>query len=137
MKNRLNRLNNIAKHILTSAPDSTKSWFLQVKKLCSQYNLPHPISLLDNPYQKEPFKILVSNKVLDYWQTKLRNHSQLLPSLSMFHPEYMSLKTPHPLLTTAGSNPFQVNKCELKDCADIGLSTRLVPVNCVSTVMDQ
>ena len=105
-----NILNDIARHILTTAPDSTKSWFLQVKKLCAQYNLPHPITLLDNPYDKETFKTLVSNAILDFWQTRYRNLSSLLPSLSMFHPEYMSLKTPHPLLTTVGSNPFQINK---------------------------
>ena len=61
-----NILNNIARHILIAATDSTKSWFLQVKKLCTQYNLPHPITLLDNPYDKETFKTLVSNQILDF-----------------------------------------------------------------------
>ena len=86
-----NILNKIARQILITAPDSTKSWFIQVKNLCTLYKLPHPITLLDNPYDKEVFKTLVHNQILDFWQTKLRDQAKSLPSLVNFHPEYMSV----------------------------------------------
>ena len=105
-----NILNKIAKQILTSAPDSAKSWFIQIKKLCSQYKLPHPITLLEQPLTKLAFKELVSFHILDFWTSKLRNDAEHLSSLTMFQPQYMSLLKPHPILSTCGNNPFQVNK---------------------------
>ena len=62
-----NILHQVAEYILTCLPDSTKSWFLQVKKLCTLYGLPHPLLLLADPPPKESFSKLVKLNVLDYW----------------------------------------------------------------------
>jgi hypothetical protein len=51
-----NILHKTAKYILTRLPDSTKSWFIQIKKLCYQYNLLHPLQLLASPPTKLDFK---------------------------------------------------------------------------------
>ena len=37
---------------LSSDPDSSSSWFVQVRKLCAQYGLPSPLSLLSSPPSK-------------------------------------------------------------------------------------
>ena len=42
-------------------------------------------------------------------EVKLRKEAAVLPSLEYFHPEYMSLVSPHPILKTAGSSPYQVS----------------------------
>ena len=41
---------------------------------------------------------------------KLRGEASLLSSLVHFKPEYMSLTKPHPIWSTAGSNPYEVSK---------------------------
>ena len=105
-----NILHKMAEYILTSLPDSTKSWFMQIKNLCFQYNLPHPLLLLTDPPEKQHFKKTVKLNVLDFWQAKLRTDVSLLPSLKYFKPEYMSLDKPHPLWSTCGSNSYELNK---------------------------
>ena len=96
--------------MLTAAKPSSSSWFLQVRDLCLQYSLPHPLSLLQNPIPKAKFKSLTKQAVLCYWQERLRADAASLVSLSFFHPLFMSLSKPHPLWTTASSNPYEVNK---------------------------
>ena len=67
------------------------------------------MTLLDKPLTKDEFKNLSKQKVADYWQAKLRNQAKELKSLKYFHPEFMSLFHPHPLLTTAESS-YDTNK---------------------------
>ena len=105
-----NILNRIAKYILTTSRDSSNSWFIQVRNLCQQYNLTHPLSLLNSPMSKHSAKRLFKTKVVDYWQTKLRNEASCLDSLIYFKPQFMSLLTPHPLWSTCGSNSYEVCK---------------------------
>ena len=66
--------------------------------------------LLDNQPTKEQFKKLAKTHVHDFWETKLRVDAAALPSLEYFRPSFMSLDKPHPLWTTAGSSPYEVNK---------------------------
>ena len=105
-------LNVLANQVLlTSSPSS---WFTQVRNLMLKYHLPHPLLLLDSPPTKEAFKALVKSKVVDYWEQKLRSEAAFLPSLIYFHPEYMSLTSPHRLWTTAGSNSYEVAKARIQ-----------------------
>ena len=70
----------------------------------------HPLHLLQNPPTKDSFKKLVKSRVLDYWEKKLRTEAFFLPSLRYFHPNFMSLSTPHWLWRCAGSNVYEVSK---------------------------
>ena len=103
-------------HALVLAKQSTKSWFHQIRNLCLQYNLPHPLQLLDFPPSKSEFKRLVKARILDYWEANLRALAapEKLPSLKYFHPHHMSLSKPHPLWLTAGSSPYEVNKASVQ-----------------------
>ena len=105
-----NILHQIAKYILTTLNDKSKSWFFHIKTLTQLYQLPHPLVLLHNPLSKTSFKSLVKSKVCDYWEDKLRKLALPLTSLRYFHPNFMSLLKPHPLWTTCGSNSFEVSK---------------------------
>ena len=78
------------------------------------YQLPHPLTILDNPPTKVSFKKLVKAKIHDYWEKKLRAEAALLPSLKYFNPQFMSLSRPHKLWTTAGNNPFEVAKARVQ-----------------------
>ena len=50
-----NILHKFANFVFTSLPDSCPSWFKQIKTLCYQYDLPHPILLLQTPPIKSTF----------------------------------------------------------------------------------
>ena len=105
-----NPLNIHAQNMLTCSKSSSKSWFLLVRDICLMYELPHPLTILEDPPSKENFKKLCKAKVVSYWETKLRGESSLLPSLKYFHPQYMYLTKPHPIWLTAGSNPYELSK---------------------------
>ena len=107
-------LNQQAWQVLLTSPSSSKSWFMQLRNLLLQYQLPHPLKLLDSPPSKEAFKKLVKAKVLDYWETKFRAEASFLPSLVYFHPQYLSLKTTHRLWTAAGPKSYEVAKARIQ-----------------------
>ena len=77
--------------------------------LCKQYGLPHPLTLLQKPFEKTTFKSLIKLKISDYWQTQYRKKSADLSSLRYFKPDFMSLLKPHPILKTV-SHSYDVNK---------------------------
>ena len=105
-----NILNKVGFNLLQSPTLSTKSWFQQIRSLCAQYLLPDPLCLLDDPLPKAVFKLLVKKQVLNYWEETLRSEAEdpKYSSLTFFKPRFMSLSSPHPLWTTAGSSPAKV-----------------------------
>ena len=105
-------VHNIATYQLSSAKPSSGSWFLQVRDLFVKYTLPSPLTLLDCPMTKLSYKKLVKSKVIDFWETHLREEAANLREnpLRYFKAEYMSLTKPHPIWLTCGSNPFEVHK---------------------------
>ena len=91
---------------------SPNSWFHQVRNLCLQYQLPHPLTLLTppTPLSKDAFKRLAKKQIVSYWGDKLRHEASLLPSLRFFKPHFMSITSPHPLFLSAGSSAYEVTK---------------------------
>ena len=110
-----NILNKVAADLLSSSL-STKSWFHQIRSLCIRYHLPDPLHLLEDPLPKAPFKLLVKKQVLNYWEEALRSEAEdpRYTSLSYFKPRFMSLSSPHPLWTTAGSSPAIVSMATIQ-----------------------
>ena len=74
-------------------------------KWCLLYHLPHPQELLFSPTQKLSFKRMVKKSIINYWEILLRAEASSKSSLQFFNPSYMSIASPHPVLTTAGSYP--------------------------------
>ena len=105
-------LHDQAIQVLLTSPSSSGSWFLQVRNLMLQYQLPHPLLLLTNPPNKKSCKHLIKSKVLDFWETKLR--ASFLPSLPYFQPQYLSLNSPHRLWTSAGVKSYEVAKARVQ-----------------------
>ena len=106
----LNPLNIHARNVFTNAKSSSKSWFLKIRDICLLYQLPHPLTILDSVPNKVSYKKLMKSKITDFWEVKLRGEASLLSSLLNFKPEFMSLTKPHPIWTTAGSNPYEISK---------------------------
>ena len=105
-----NILHKIAMNKISSEPDSSSSWFVQVRHLCTQYGLQSPLSLLLNPPTKHTFKSMVKSKITFFWNNKYEAEAQTRTSLEFFKPKFMSLLKPHPLWTTSKCNPFESNK---------------------------
>ena len=103
-----NILNTHARNIFSSSTPSMKSWFFQIREICLSYSLPHPLVLLTNPLTKQQFKKITKSAVVDYWEQKLRAEATNLSSLQFFSPSFMTLVSPHPIWTTAGSSPSKV-----------------------------
>ena len=103
-------LHTHAHYVLTCSPRSAKSWFQQVRDICLQYSLPHPLELLQHPPSKHSFKTLVKRQVTDYWENLLRKETIGLTSLFLFHTSHLSLQQPSLLWLTAGSNSFECSK---------------------------
>ena len=107
-------LHQHAVQVLLTLPATAQSWFIQVRNLHLQYQLPHPLELLETPPTKTGFKKLAKSKVIDYWEQRLRSEASFLPSLTYFHPQFLSLTTPHKLWSTAGQNIYEVSKAKIQ-----------------------
>ena len=109
-----NVLHQHAKNIFTAATISKGSWFHQIRKWCLMYNLPHPSVILASLPDKISWKKLVKSKVLDYWETILRNEASQLRSLNFFKPEYMNISNVHPMFYFAGHSPINIAKASIQ-----------------------
>ena len=111
-----NILNKVAHYVLTCLPENSHSWFTQITKICYQYSLPTPLLLLTNPPSQDDFKHTVKQKVLDFWQSKLRMDAKKLEnsSLAFFKPAFMPLSRPHLLWTTCHGNSYELNKATIQ-----------------------
>ena len=103
-------LHKRAQYALTYLPPSSRSWFQQVRNLCLQYGLPHPLTLLENPMSKEKFKKLVKQKVTEYWHDVLATESFNLDSLRFFDFSSASLSQAHPIWTGSVGNSYECCK---------------------------
>ena len=100
-------LHQYSLQVLTKSKSSDKSWFTAIRDLCLQYNLSHPVVLLQSELTKDQLKLKVKKAVINFWETKLRSEAATLPSLQYFHPQFMSLCSTHPILMLAGPSPYQ------------------------------
>ena len=103
-------LHQHARYILTVY--SAGSWFHQIRDVCIQYKLPHPLSLLSDPVPKLRFKKLVKLKVTEYWQHRLATecNSPDMSSLQHFNPYKASLLHPHPMWTSSAGSCYETAK---------------------------
>ena len=99
-----------AEYALTSLTQSSKSWLLQVRALCLQYGLPHPLDLLKSPLSKGKFTSMDKAKVTEYWQQVLSREDLCLSSLGYLNPMTASLSHPHPIWASSVGNSYGISK---------------------------
>lgn len=105
-----NPLNKHAKFILTQVSASARSWFHIIRDLCLQYNLPHPLTLLECPPTKEAFKKEVKLRITEYWLHILQSEAASMKSLVYFDPYVHSLSSPSMIWLSAQSTPIETSK---------------------------
>ena len=103
-----NILNRIGRHALLTAVN-LHSWFIQVRRISAQYQLPDPLLVLQLPPTKAKWKSQCRSMVLDYWEKKYRGEALLLSSLVHFKPQFFSLSKTHNTFSTAGSS-YEVDR---------------------------
>ena len=105
-------------HILSSPSPpvrtASKIWFLQVRMLSLQYNLPDPLEVLRSAPSKQQWKTAVSRQVNSFWRTKLLLAAEELPSLAHLRLTHMSLSRPSPLLTSCSASQNEVQKATVQ-----------------------
>ena len=99
-----------ANYALTALPPSAKSWFGQIRDICIQYALPHPLLLLENPPSKPSFKKNVKLRITEFWQGKLAAEASTLSSLRHLNPRMFSLLSPHPIWKASAGNAYECTK---------------------------
>ena len=103
-----NLLHRIGLSALTLARPSAKSWFVMVRNLCIQYDLPHPLILLEYPISSLQFKSMCKLKVREYWHKFLSDRSRNL-ALPYLKVDFLTLTRPHPIWTSVDpGNSYQV-----------------------------
>ena len=106
----LNILASHAVNVLSSATASSKSWFWKLRQLCLQYSLPHPSTWLTEQPSKLQVKTAARAAVHEYWRNRLLTQADSLVSLTYVKAEFLSLVKCHPLYTSCGSSPWEVEK---------------------------
>ena len=106
-------LNSMAVRTIIEAKPAARSWFQDIRDLCIQYNLPHPLTLLQSPLPKLLFKNLCQKRVKEYWHSKLSQEATL-PSLEFLQPEFLSLTKPHPIWRSLDGNPYQAKAAKIQ-----------------------
>ena len=108
-----NTLKSVQTKILIEAKPAANFWIQQVRDICIQYQLPHPLQLFSSPMKKERFKTLCKQRVSEYWHRKL-THQADFPSLSFLQPDFLSLSSPHPIFTSLDGNPYQAKAARIQ-----------------------
>ena len=105
-------------HILSSPPPpvrtAAKLWFLQVRALCLQYDLPDPQEVLQSAPSKFHWKAIVSRQINSHWRQKLLRAAAELPSIAHLRLTHMSLTSPSTLLTSCSSSQYEVQKATVQ-----------------------
>ena len=109
-----NILRSIALDMLVEAKTTCYSWFQQIRNICVQYQLPHPLTILENPPSKGVFKKLCKLKVVEYWRNEFQLKAAKLDSLKYFKPAFLSLTSPHPIFTSLKGNPYENQKAKIQ-----------------------
>ena len=78
-----NILHQIAITKLSSEPDNSTSWFVNLRHLCNLYGLPSSLSLLASPPSKGCFKNLVNCQVIDHWKKHYEDEAAEKVSLKL------------------------------------------------------
>ena len=105
-------LHQHGRYVLTVLNSSCKSWFFQIQNICLQYNLPHPLALLQSDMTKEKFKSLVKRQVRKYWTDRFSQDTfdGKLKSLKYFHVSSCQIGKPHYLWVFSKTHPFESAK---------------------------
>ena len=92
----------------------SKSWFVYVGPILSQYNLPSTIDLLNTEISKEAWKQTVDKHVSAYWVDKIKLEASEKSSLKFLNTQNYKIGEVHYLWKNAGFNLMAIKKAGFK-----------------------
>lgn len=104
----------IAERQLAMKSSKSKSWFIEVNKLLSKYNLPSAHDLLVVPPSKLQWKNTVHAAVYNYWNDALRAEAEQKVSLKYLNIDNCRLGTIHQVWSTVHPHQRDVSRATIK-----------------------
>ena len=92
----------------------SKSWFVYVGPILSQYNLPGTIDLLHTEIFKKAWKQTVDKHVSAYWVDKIKLEASEKSSLKFLNTQNYKIGEVHYLWKNAGFNLIAIKKADFK-----------------------
>ncbi|VDH95017.1 Hypothetical predicted protein [Mytilus galloprovincialis] len=108
---------------LATKSKSSNSWFIMVKSILEQYDLPSCYDLLQNPPGKLTWKELVKRTVNSYWDNKLKLEAASKSSLKYVDIDRLSIGKTHLIWSSAGQNTHAITKASIKCRMLLGVYT--------------
>ena len=82
-----------------------KSWFVKLRGILVQYNLPHPLELLQSLPGKKEWARLTTDQVNSYWRKEILSQAAFLPSLCFLNCDLYTPGKCHPVTQSVTSSP--------------------------------
>ena len=92
---------------------NSHSWFVDIKKICLEYDIQQCHQYLTNPLIKSKWKTLIKEKVRDYWSDRINNITRYYSSLKYIEGSY-TIEKFHPLLSTNTSCTRDINRIPVR-----------------------
>lgn len=93
----------LAERQLLGKSTDSKSWFIEIKKICLKYDIHDCYKYLTLPLEKAKWKLMINRKIHEYWVSRINEESKLFSTLCNIKETY-TVGQVHPLITTVSSN---------------------------------
>lgn len=104
----------LARRQLSVKPNSSHSWFIEIKKILIKYDCQDPVYLLDNQISKNEWKSLIQKKINLHWWNNIKHQASLYKSLQFLTTNKCYAGKIHPLLQISCKSKRDVNRIPVK-----------------------
>ena len=104
----------IAERQILIKDHKSKSWFVYVNSILSQYSLPSTLDLLNSELTKASWKQTIDEHINTYWVNKIKLEASDKSSLRFLNTENYEIGEVHCVWKNAGFNPMAIKKAGIK-----------------------
>ena len=104
----------IAERQIILKDHKSKSWFVYVNSILSQYKLPSTLDLLSTECSKNAWKHIVDNQINAYWVDKIKLEASEKSSLRFLNTQKYEIGEVHYVWKNAGFNLMAIKKAGMK-----------------------
>lgn len=116
----------LAERQLAIKDHNSKSWFIEIKKICIKYEITDCQQYIFTPLMKSEWKTMTKKKVYQYWNRLVNEESKSYPSLKWIMNCY-KIGIVHPILRTKTASVVDIARIPLQ--VKIATGTYLLQVN--------
>ena len=104
----------LARRQLAVEPYDAEDWYCYIRRVCSKYNLPSPLDLLDNPQSKNAWKATYDKQLKAYWSSHILHLAGYMRKARYLNPNTYTIGKPHAIIRHAPDNVNDIQKCAFK-----------------------